>query len=116
MVVKGKETIEQDIELEPDTLLLANNMIGWFDLMYSTLPLRAGESFNIPAFFPGNLLTMTVTIDVHPEQVNIDIGGKNYKVFICDVPAFKETDYVTKDGLLVKIEIPAQKVIIELAE
>ena len=102
--------------MESDTQLLANNMIGWLNLMYSTLSLKAGESFNVPALFPASFTQMTVTINVRPEQEEIEVGGKSYRVFVCDVPAFNEIDYVTEDGLLLKIEIPAQEVIIELAD
>jgi hypothetical protein len=116
---------EQKIALAPDTVLLVNNVTGLSDLMYHTLPLKAGESFNVMAFLPENpdKMLVTVTVDVRPEQEVIDIGGKNYKVFVCDVFASNiETDYVTEDGTLVKVEIssedttPPQKVTIELVD
>ena len=121
-VIGGKRT-ERNIELEPNTVLLDKHMIGWFDLMYSTLTLESGKSFNVPAFTPwgcGDLLkmavTIAVTINVRQEQANIEVGGKNYRVFVCDVPAFNETDYVTGDGTLLKVEIPALKMTIELVD
>ena len=113
VVVVGDKTHEKQIDLEPDTVLLANNMIGWFDLMYRTLPLETGASYNVNTYFPGNFLKLTITINVRAEMTTIEVGGKTYDVFVCDVPLLKEVDYVSEEGALVKIEVPAQKVEIE---
>jgi hypothetical protein len=127
---KGKTTEktdrqEQKINLAPNTVILVNNVAGLSDLMYHTLPLKAGGSFNVLALLPDNpdKMMVPVTIDVRPEQEVIDVGGKSYKVFVCDVLALNlETDYVTEDGTLVKVEIssgnttPSQNVTMELVD
>ena len=110
VVVVGGKQHQKELPLEENTVLLDNNMIGWFDLMYSTLPLKPGETFHIPALFPGNLLTMLVTITVRPEPQEIVLESGRQTVYVCDVAAFKQTDYVTPEGVLVKIEIPTQDI------
>lgn len=115
-VVVAGESTEHTAELDPSTLLLDTDMIGWFDFMYSTLSLEAGQSIDVPAFFPLDFRVTTITINVRPEQMKIEVGGKNFDVFVCDVPELDETDYVTKDGTLVKIERTSQKLVIELVD
>ena len=110
----GDKTHEKELSLDPGTKLLENNMVCWFDLMYRSLLLKTGETYNISAFFPGNFLKLTITIKVKELMEEIIVNGKNYKVFVCDVPMLKEIDYVTEEGMLVKLEVPAQKLVVEL--
>lgn len=114
IVVVGDETHEKEIDLENNTILLENNMVCLFDLMYRSLPLKTGETFHVPAFFPGRFLKLTITIEVRENMEEIEVNGKNYRVFVCVVPMLKEIDYVTEEGMLVKLEVPAQKVVVEL--
>ena len=112
VVVVGEKQYQKELTLDENTILLDNNMIGWFDLMYSTLPLKPGETFHVPVLFPGNLLTMLVTLTVREEPEEIQVGNNRQAVYVCDVPAFKQIDYVTFEGVLVRIEIPTQDVVI----
>ena len=78
--------------------------------MYSTLVIKAGQSLNIPAFFPeNNQKKETLSINVHWKQSEIVLGGESYTVFVCDVPALKETHYVTEDGQLIQVRVTDPK-------
>ena len=114
VTVGGKE-YEEKVKLEENTYLMGNNMIGLWALMYKTLKLEVGETYKIPLFFSENFTKLVVEIEVLRTET-IVVGGKSYEVFVCDVPKFKEIDYVTKDGLLVKIDLPSQNGFIELVE
>ncbi|MFQ6087747.1 MAG: transglutaminase domain-containing protein [Candidatus Methanofastidiosia archaeon] len=115
VVFVGEKRHEENIKLEENTYIHDNNHIATWALMYRTLDLRVGEIFKIPVFFPANFLKMVVNIEVL-RQEKIEIGGKTYEVFVCRVSEFKEIDYVTADGLLLRIEIPLQNAIIELED
>jgi len=103
------QTLEQDIPLEPNAVLLSEDMIGWFDLMYRLTPLTEGQLLDVTALFPEEVAQKTITISVRPELEEIDVGGVTYRVFVCDcdIPELgSEVHYVTETGLLVKIERP----------
>ncbi|MBU7016584.1 MAG: hypothetical protein HXS44_03680 [Theionarchaea archaeon] len=115
VVTVGDKKYEEKVNLEENTYLMGNNMIGLWALMYKTLNLEVGETYKIPLFFSENFTKLVVEIEVLRTET-IVVGGKSYDVYVCDVPKFKEIDYVTKDGLLVKIDLPSQNGFIELVE
>ncbi len=115
VVTVGDETYEEEITLEENTYLMENNMIGLWALVYRTLQLEVGQTYKVPLFFSGNFLKLVVDIEVERIET-IVVSGTTYEVYVCNVPLFKEIDYVTKDGLLVKVEAPSQNLFIELTE
>ncbi|MEA1993210.1 MAG: transglutaminase domain-containing protein [Euryarchaeota archaeon] len=114
-VTVGEEIDEREIALEEDTYIMGNNMIGLWALMYRSLELKEGESYKISVFFPSRFMKMMVEIEVTGTDI-IEVAGESYDCFVCNVPLFKEIDYVTEDGVLVKIDIPSQDAVIELVE
>jgi len=101
------QTLEQDIPLEPNAVLLSEDMIGWFDLMYDLLDLETGKAIEISALFPDSLELRNLTIAVRREMQDVEVDGVAYNVFVCDIPELgSEVHYVTETGLLVKIERP----------
>jgi len=113
---KTNQTTQQDIPLGSVTMIMAENTVAWLDLMYSTLALKAGKSFTVPAFFPDDFQKQNITINVLSSQTSITVNGKIYMVFVCNVPALNETHYVTGNGQLVKVERAGTNIAIELAE
>jgi len=114
------QTLEQDIPLEPNAVLLSEDMIGWFDLMYDLLDLETGKAIEISALFPDSLELRNLTIAVRREMQDVEVDGVAYNVFVCDIPELgSEVHYVTETGLLVKIERPGsdttKDVMIELS-
>ncbi len=101
------QTLEQDIPLEPNAVLLSEDMIGWFDLMYDLLDLETGKAIEISALFPDSLELRNLTIAVRREMQDVEVDGAAYNVFVCNIPELGyEVHYVTEAGLLVKIERP----------
>lgn len=115
VVTVGEKKYEDEINLEEGTYLMGNNMIGLWALMYKSLQLEVGETYKIPVFFPANFQKFVVDIEVMRVDTVV-VAGKSYEVFVCNVPLFKEIDYVTEDGLLVRIDLPSQNGFIELIE
>jgi transglutaminase-like putative cysteine protease len=115
VAVAGGETVEQEITLEDRTYLMQSNVIGLWALVYRSLQLEEGQTYKVPVFFAENYSKFMVNIEVVRTET-IVVGGKSYEVFVCDVPLFREIDYVTRDGLLVKIDLPSQNGFIELVE
>jgi transglutaminase-like putative cysteine protease len=112
-VTAGEKTYEEEITLEADTYIMGNNIIGLWALVYRSIELEEGEVYTIPVFFPSNFMAVMVEIEVTSTD-SIEVAGESYDCFVCKVPLFKEIDYVTEDGLLVRIEIPSQDAVIEL--
>lgn len=110
----GDDIKEHDVLLEPNTVLLAKNMVGWLDLMYRTLPLKDGESQTVPVIFPENLGTGSLVIDVRLEEPVVE--GETVTIYVCTVPALGEIHYVSKSGCLLTVQIPEKNVTIELAD
>lgn len=115
VVTAGGKTYEEEVNLEENTYVMHSNVIGLWALMYKTLGLEVGETYKVPVFFSENFKKYVVDIEVLRTET-IVVGGKSYEVFVCNVPLFKEIDYVTKDGLLVKIDLPSQNGFIELVD
>ena len=111
---RGK-TYEEEVTLEENTYVMHSNMIGLWAFVYRSLKLEVGETYTVPVFFSENFTKLTVDVEVLRTET-ITVAGKSYEVFVCDVPLFKEVDYVTKDGLLVKVDLPSQNGYIELME
>ncbi|MGD2247764.1 MAG: transglutaminase domain-containing protein [Candidatus Methanofastidiosia archaeon] len=114
-VTVGSKTYEEEVTLEEGTYLMQSNVIGLWALVYRTLELETGKTYKVPVFFSENFSKYVVEINVLRTET-ITVAGKTYDVFVCDVPFFKEVDYVTQDGLLVKVDLPSQNVFIELME
>ncbi len=113
VVTVGEEKYEKEVSLEENTYLMDNNMIGLWALVYKTLSLEVGQTYTVSLFFSANFSTYMVDIEVERTET-IVVAGKSYEVFVCNVPLFNEIDYVTKDGLLVRIDLPSQNGFIEL--
>ncbi|MBU7028718.1 MAG: DUF3108 domain-containing protein [Theionarchaea archaeon] len=115
VVTAGGKTYEEEVNLEESTYLMHSNMIGLWALVYRSLELEEGETYKVPVFFSENFTKYVVDIEVLRTET-IVVAGKSYEVFVCNVPLYREIDYVTKDGLLVKIDLPSQNGFIELVE
>ncbi len=110
------ETVEHDISLETGTVFLVDDMIGAFDLMYSTLPLQTGGSFSVPAFFPVEMTIGKLTINVREELLELETNEEKLEYFVCEVPELGEIHYVFGDGQLMKIFRPQDNVTIRLVQ
>ena len=110
----GDDIKEHDVLLEPNTVLLAENMVGWLDLMYRTLPLKDGESLTVPVIFPRNPDISNLIIDVRLEETVVE--GEPVEIYVCTVPALGEIHYLDKSGRLVTVQMPEKNVTIELAD
>jgi len=114
VITMGDDIKEHDIVLEPNTVLLAENMVGWLDMMYRTLPLKDGESLTVPVIFPGDFGIDNLVIDVRLEEPVVE--GETVTIYVCTVPALGEIHYVSKSGRLLTVQIPEKNVTIELAD
>ncbi len=115
VVTVGDKTYEEEVSLEENTYVMHSNVIGLWALVYRSLQLEVGQVYKVPVFFSENFSKYVVDIEVLRTET-ITVAGKSYEVFVCNVPFFKEIDYVTKDGLLVKIDLPSQNGFIELVD
>jgi len=104
---------EKQLILEPGTFILDERGIVWLDLMYSFLPLTTGESIGVPVLYPERLVTSTLNIDVRPSMENIRVDHTDYTVLVCDVGSPTQVHYVTPEGQLVQVVIPADDVTIQ---
>jgi len=113
--IKGNPT-ENEVPLQPETILLDKRTVIWLDLMYSILPLQSGGSLSVSALFPEDFEVVDLGIKVRPAQEEITVGETAYTVFVCDVPYLDEVHYVTDEGQLVRIVRNETGVTIDLAE
>jgi len=102
-------------------VILADSEIGWveiawLDIMYHTLPLKAGTSLTVPVFYTANFQTANLTINVSSSQSEITAGGKPYTGFTITVPELQSIHHVTSEGQLVKIENTEKNISVELVE
>jgi hypothetical protein len=84
--------------------------------VYHILPPELGQTQQIRYFAANNATLLTVEATVRPEKESIEVGGKTYEVFVVDVPALREVDYVTEEGDLLRLELPAQGTVFERIE
>jgi transglutaminase-like putative cysteine protease len=115
-VVARGQTYEQDVPLQPGTYLLGSNLLGWHALMLRSLDLAPGKTFQVPVFFPESFAAMTVQLAARGATETITVGGQSYECLVVDILDFQgEVDYVTLDGRLVRVALPAQDVTIDAA-
>jgi transglutaminase-like putative cysteine protease len=114
-VVARGQTFEQDVPLQPDTYLLGSNLLGWHALMLRSLDLAPGKTFQVPVFFPESFTAMTVQLAVRDATETVAVGGQSFECLVVDIPDFQgEVDYVTLDGRLIRVALPAQGITIEV--
>ena len=108
------QQVVRDVPLPPGTYLLANNMVGWFALLYRSLELQPGQALVAPVYFAESLRAQAVHLNVGQEWATVVVGGRDYSCLVVEVPEFGQRDYVTAGGLLVRMTVPAQDVVIDL--
>ena len=111
----GQE-VAKDVPLPADVFLMANNMVGWRALIYRCLKLEPGQSLVVPVYVTEGLAVQALHLNVGPQLEEVTAGGHSYKCLAVQVPEFDETDYVTPEGLLVRIALPAQETVVDLLE
>ncbi len=113
---KTNDKIEKAVQLKPETLLLNDKSVAWLDLMYSVVPLTAGKSLNVPVFYPNSFESTELEITIRQTMDEIDMGGKIHPVFVCHTGSPAQVHYVTKEGQLVRIDLPDSDITIQLIE
>ncbi len=97
-------------------MLLTENTVAWLDMIYSVWPLKEGESVTVPVFNPDKLETSELEINIRASTEQLDMGGKIYNAFVCDVGSPAQVHYVTQEGQLLKVEQPDLNLTIKLIE
>jgi len=110
------QVVKKDLVLPEGTYLLGNNMVGWFALLYRSLELAPGGILLVSAYFSENLTNEAVHLNIASGLERITVGGQSYECLVIEVPECGQRDYVTPDGLLVRMTVPAQDVVIDLVE
>lgn len=109
----GQE-VTKDVPLPAEVFLMANNMVGWRALIYRCLRLEEGQSLVVPVFVTEGVAVQAIHLNVQSGHEAITVGGRQYECLAVEVPEFDETDYVTPEGLLVRIILPAQETAVDL--
>ena len=68
------KTVDIDAELPENTVLVENNMPGYWELLLQTVDLQPGNRYMIQVFVPqvANVVPVTLTVDKNPVNLNID--------------------------------------------
>ncbi len=100
----GKE-YDKTIRLAKNTFSLDNNMICQWDLMFSSVVLKRGESFAALAVAVQPMKTTMVRASVSGETVSVQAAGKTWECLRLEFSVPKGyIMYVTEDGQLVRME------------
>ncbi|MFO8009928.1 MAG: hypothetical protein R6U89_03850 [Dehalococcoidia bacterium] len=97
-------------------MLLTNRMLGFWNILYMTLPLETGKTYKVEALLPDDLNTAELTIEVNGELEEVEYGGTNHQSFVCHVPEINATHHVFLNGELFWIEQPLASNEIRLVE
>ena len=105
---------EKDIELGNETFLLTNNMIGEWALVFMLLDLDLNKSYDLYVFNPSLEKSFIFPVKVESEKV-IELNSKDYDCYVISgvFGTTENTMYVTKNGLLLKVENPELEIILE---
>jgi hypothetical protein len=111
--ISGAKEIALDVKLPDGCYCFDNNLMASWVLICSQLNLEAGKNLDIRAFHPSSLQTFTLSCEPSkPEAVKI--SGKEMECYRCEVPALKNSLWVTRDGRFVKTQ--QGKLVVELVE
>jgi hypothetical protein len=114
-VVTGDAQYKKEIKMAGKPFfIIDNNMIDHWFLLFMMLNCEAEKNYVIEAFFPQSMLNMTMNIRyLGREDLKTTAGKSEGLVYYVD--EVSEIMSVTQRGLLVRIEDPVQKLVINLS-
>ncbi len=107
-----KDNISQELDINPlkNTYLITNNMIGQWALMFKSLELEEGKTYTVNMFNPNTAMSIVGTLSITGKE-SITVQGREYQAFSITGQG-NSKNYVTPDGLLLKIESPGLEIVL----
>lgn len=91
-------------------------MVGWFDLLYSILPLETGQTYTLNSLYPEDMAIVETVIEVRPDKLLVETEGQIISYFVSNVPQLNEIHRIYENGQLVMVEKRERDVTIHLIE
>jgi hypothetical protein len=99
------EKYDKTITLAENTQLLDNNMIGQWDLVFSTAILEEGGTYGTNILAAQSMRKGSIKASIAEELVSVQVAGKTWQCFKLEFSSpLGYTAYVTRDGQLIKME------------
>ncbi len=107
-----KDNASQELNIQPNknTYLMTNNMIGQWALIFKSLELEEGKTYTVNMFNPNTASSIVDTMTVTGKE-SITVQGREYQVLVITGQG-RSKNYVTPDGLLLKIESPGLEIVL----
>jgi hypothetical protein len=101
-ITEGNETRTLIVNINPDSFIVANNMISHWALLFRAARLRPQHTYIAHIFSPNVAAEVVRSLEVIDVQ-NVRIDGRTYEAYVF-AEQTGNLNYVTPDGLLLKIE------------
>jgi hypothetical protein len=108
------QQVTKEVPVPGGAYLLANNVAGCFALLYRSLALEPGQELIVPVYFAESLAGQSIRLMVADETEWLTVDGVRYECLVVEVPECGQKDYVTAEGLLVRMTVPEQGTVIDL--
>ncbi len=113
--VTGPTEMEREISLKPGTYLFDNNLIASFAMLCSQFDLQEDHQIDIRTFHPTSLSVIPLTFQLKKVKT-LSLGSEQVECFECNVEQIKNTFWISRDGRLVKVDIPSASIEIVLTQ
>ncbi len=101
-ITENNETRTIKVDANPDSFLIANNMISHWALLFRAAKLEPKNTYIVHIFSPNIAAGLVRSLEISDVQ-QVKVNGQIYEAYVFE----EETgnlNYVTPDGLLLKIE------------
>ncbi len=107
-----RDNVSQELDINPlkNTYLITNNMIGQWALIFKSLELEEGKTYTVNMFNPNTAMPIVGTLTITGKE-SITIQGREYQAFLI-TGDMGQKNYVTPEGLLLKIESPGLEIVL----
>jgi len=99
---ENNSTDTRIISTDPDSFIIANNMISNWALLFRAAVLEPKSTYIAHIYSPNMGAGMTIPLSVVSVQ-NITVNSRNYEVYVFQ-DRTGNLNYITPDGLLLKVE------------
>jgi len=108
-ITENNETRTLHININPDSFIIANNMISHWALLFRAVRLEPRNTYIVHIFSPNIEAGFVRSFEVSGVR-NVKVDGKNYEAYIFD-DGGGNLNYVTPEGGLLKIENSILKIV-----
>jgi len=110
----GQTPVSRSITMQRGVLLQMNNLLSLFSITMRSVPLEAGQTRAVPFFAAGTMQKVDLTFRCQPEPRKLTVMGKDRSCIVCDVEPIQNRFFLdASSGELLRIEVPAGKLVIE---